>query len=136
MKRVLPKYNDGYKYSWNSDNRSWDRYTNDPYAEAFNNIVVTPKTNRERFNYEKQPSTLRTPNTESDQAYTQRRIEETTKNSTPISDAINLGVGFIPGVGDARDAIAAGVAGTKGDYTTAGLLGAGLLVPNIIQKPI
>lgn len=143
----LPRYEhgkgDGYKYSWNSDNRSWDRYTNDPYAEAFNNIVVTPKTNRERFNYEKQPLPLRTPNTESDQAYTQRRIEETTKNSTPISDAINLGVSFIPGVGDARDAIAAGVAGVKGDYTTAGLLGAGLLLPNVakslyrrVSKPI
>ena len=136
MKRILPKYKDGYKYSWDSDSRSWNRYTDDPYAEMFNNIVVTPRNNRERFNYEKQPSPLRTPNAESDQSYTQRRIEETTKNSTPIADAINLGIGFIPGVGDARDAIAASVAGAKGDYTTAGLLGAGLLLPNAVMPII
>jgi len=42
---------------------------------------------------------------------------------------MNIGVGFIPGIGDARDAIAASVAGAKGDYTTAGLLAAGVMLP-------
>lgn len=139
----LPGYKDGYKYSWDNDTQSFDRYTADQMGEVFNDFVVTPNGNRIRFNYEKQPMPRRTPKTESDQEYTKRRIEETTKNSTPIADAMNIGVGFIPGVGDTKDAIAASIAGVKGDYTTASLLGAGLLVPNIakplirkIQKPI
>jgi hypothetical protein len=44
-------------------------------------------------------------------------------------------VSFIPGVGDARDAFEASAAAAKGDYTTAGVLGAGLLIPNALEKP-
>lgn len=132
----LPGFKNGYKYSWNSDTQSWDRYTGDAMGQAFNDIVVTPSRNRERFNYEKEPSTLRNPNAESDAEYTKRRIEETTKNSTLIADAINLGVGFVPGVGNARDAVTMADAINKKNYEQAAMLGVALLLPSALKGPI
>lgn len=124
---------DGMKYSWDDQTQSWDRYTGDAMGEAFNRLAITPQGNREKFNYERQPIAQHIPKIETDQDYTERRINETTKNNTPISDAFHIAVGFIPGVGDARDAIQAGVSAVKGDYLTAGVLGGGLLIPNALQ---
>ena len=137
--RMLPRYKkgkDGYKYSWDDETKSWNRYTGDEMGQAFNDFVAVPQGSRQKFNYEKAPTPLHTPKVETDKEYTQRRIAETTKTDTPIADAINLGVGFIPGVSDAKDAIASSVALAKGDYKEAALLGAGLMIPNAIEKPI
>lgn len=43
---------------------------------------------------------------------------------------------FVPIAGDVNDAINAGIAVNNGDYLQAGMLGAGLLLPNILQKPL
>lgn len=45
-------------------------------------------------------------------------------------------VGFVPVAGDVNDAINAGIAANKGDYLQAGILGAGLLLPNVLEKPL
>ena len=45
-------------------------------------------------------------------------------------------VGLVPVAGDVNDAINAGIAVNNGDYLQAGMLGAGLLLPNILQKPL
>lgn len=45
-------------------------------------------------------------------------------------------VGFVPIAGDVNDAINAGIAAKNGDYLQAGMLGAGLLLPNVLEKPL
>ena len=49
--------------------------------------------------------------------------------------AINMFADFIPGVGDVSQGIQAIDAYNRGDYLSAGMLGAGLLLPNIIKSP-
>lgn len=45
-------------------------------------------------------------------------------------------VGFVPVAGDVNDAINASIAANKGDYLQAGILGGGLLLPNVLEKPL
>lgn len=45
-------------------------------------------------------------------------------------------VGFVPIAGDINDAVNAGIAVKNNNYSQAALLGAGLLLPNMIQKPL
>ena len=45
-------------------------------------------------------------------------------------------VSFVPVAGDVNDAINAGIATKNGDYLQAGILGAGLFLPNVLEKPL
>lgn len=45
-------------------------------------------------------------------------------------------VSFVPVAGDVNDAINAGIAANNEDYLQAGILGGGLLLPNVLEKPL
>lgn len=45
-------------------------------------------------------------------------------------------ISFVPIAGDLNDGLNAGIAAYNGDYLQAGMLGAGLLLPNILEKPL
>lgn len=51
-------------------------------------------------------------------------------------DALEDVVSFVPGISDAVDGVKAADALNQGNYLQAGVLGAGLLVPNILEGPL
>lgn len=51
-------------------------------------------------------------------------------------DVLEDVVSFVPGLGDAVDGVKAVDTVNRGNYLEAGILGAGLLLPNVIEKPV
>ena len=51
-------------------------------------------------------------------------------------DALEDAISFVPGLSDAVDVVKAVDATNRGNYLEAGILGASLLLPNIIEKPV
>jgi len=41
---------------WDANTQSWHEVMDDPYADVFNNMVVTPKYIRPKFKYETDPN--------------------------------------------------------------------------------
>lgn len=122
MKRVLPKYKDGYKYSWDDSTQSWSRYTDNQYGEVFNNFVVTPKYIRPRFNYELNPNYANLDKNEvvkqDNDLYTRQQTENANNTRTWLSDAADIAhglqvvsdvTGTLYGTGLAKKAIIEGV---------------------------
>ena len=58
------------------------------------------------------------------------------ERSTYDPELITNFTGLIPGIGEVQDATMAVDAYNKGDYLSAGILGAGLLLPNALEKPL
>lgn len=77
------------------------------------------------------------PQPESAQQYTLRRAKETAwkkPSGRKMLEMLPSAVDFIPGSGDVKQALDAAASGMRGNYTEAGLLGAGLLLPAFASK--
>lgn len=79
------------------------------------------------------------PKPESQQQYTARRVKETTWNKPSgriMLEMAPAAVDFVPGAGNVKQGLDATAAGARGNYVEAGFLGAGLLLPTALKKPL
>lgn len=111
----LPGYKDGTKMQWDADAGIWRQVMDDTYADVFNNLVITPKYIRPKFEYETNPN-YQQPNknevVKSDEAlWTKQQVEKANNTRTwrsdvadamkyvqYTSDAAGLLYGMTPGI--------------------------------------
>lgn len=99
------------------------RTDQDYYGNLTHNIVVDENGDEVNFGL---PDIVITP--KNNLSLASRNYSDSTR------DVIKEAASFVPYVGDAMDVYEVADAVNKGNYTTAALLGAGLLLPNVLEK--